>query len=84
MNSRQEKTLRAIFSKPVPASMEWRKIEGLLKGLGCEVIEGSGSRIAVIHPTQKLTLHRPHPGKEALRYQIVAIREFLESIGAKP
>jgi hypothetical protein len=30
----------------------------------------------------KANFHRPHPGKEALRYRIKAVREFLQKIGA--
>ena len=58
--------------------------EVVLKAAGCEIIEGSGSRIAVSHEGRKATFHRPHPGKDALRYQIRAAREFLESIGVTP
>jgi hypothetical protein len=29
-------------------------------------------------------LHRPHPGKEALRYRILAVRDFIEKTGIKP
>ena len=64
--------------------IEWRKIEALFKAAGCEVIEGSASRIAVLGESLRATFHRPHPGKNALRYQILAAREFLESIGVKP
>ena len=28
--------------------------------------------------------HRPHPGKEAKRYQVEEIRELLERIGEQP
>ncbi|MCY4185337.1 MAG: hypothetical protein OXD45_08510 [Rhodobacteraceae bacterium] len=30
------------------------------------------------------TFHRPHPGKEAKRYQVVAVRAFLARIGVEP
>jgi hypothetical protein len=30
------------------------------------------------------TFHRPHPGKEALRYRVKATREFLEYMRIKP
>ena len=33
---------------------------------------------------RKMTLHRPHPGKEALRYRVLATREFIERMGIKP
>jgi hypothetical protein len=84
MNRNHRKTLAAVFADPISGNIEWRRIEALLKAAGCEIIEGSGSRIAVLHEGRKATFHRPHPGKDALRYQIRATREFLESIGVTP
>ena len=84
MNRSHRKTLTAVFNKPISGNIEWRKIEALFKAAGCEVIEGSGSRITILHKGRKATFHRPHPGKDALRYQIRAAREFLENIGVTP
>jgi hypothetical protein len=49
MNRRHSKTLAAVFAKPISGNIEWRRIEALFKAAGCEVIEGSGSRITIIH-----------------------------------
>jgi len=84
MNRTHRKTLTAVFTDPISGNIEWRKIEGLFKAAGCKIIEGSGSRIAVSYEGRKATFHRPHPGKDALRYQIRAAREFLETIGVTP
>jgi hypothetical protein len=84
MNRNHRKTLAAVFAGPISGNIEWRRIEALFKAAGCEIIEGSGSRIAVLHEGRKATFHRPHPGKDALRYQIRAARDFLESIGVTP
>jgi hypothetical protein len=84
MNRTHRKTLAAVFTDPISGNIEWRKIEALFKAAGCEIIEGSGSRIAVSCEGRKATFHRPHPGKDALRYQIRATREFLETIGVTP
>ena len=84
MNRRHRKTLTAVFATPISGNIEWRKIEALFKAAGCEVIEGSGSRITILHKGRKATFHRPHPGKDAFRYQIRAAREFLENIGVTP
>jgi hypothetical protein len=51
--------------------------------LGAEAIEGRGSRITFIINGKRADFHRPHPGKEALRYRVKAIREFLEKAGVK-
>jgi hypothetical protein len=84
MNNKQHKTLSAIFADPINGNIEWRRIESLLVGLGCQVIEGSGSRITFILNDQRADFHRPHPGKEALRYRIKDVREFLQRAGIKP
>ena len=41
MNRPHSKTLASIFSDPVSANIEWRKIESLFKAVGCEIIGGS-------------------------------------------
>ncbi|MDL2316455.1 type II toxin-antitoxin system HicA family toxin [Desulfovibrio sp. OttesenSCG-928-A18] len=66
MNSKQRKTLAAIFSSPTRKNMVWADIESLLLAIGCEVVEGDGSRVAFLRDGQKADFHRPHPGKEAL------------------
>ena len=84
MNSKQRKTLDLVWVDPVNGNLEWARIESLLKSLGCRVVEGAGSSVTVEWQGMKLTLHRPHPGKEALRYRVMAAREFLERMGIKP
>ena len=84
MNNQHSRTLQAVFSQPVPANLEWRRIEALLLALGAEMAEGSGSRVAFVLNGQRADFHRPHPGKEAKRYQVRAVREFLEQAGVKP
>lgn len=45
------------------------------------MIEGRGSRVAFKLGKARIFLHRPHPGKEAMKYQIESVREFLLSMG---
>ena len=80
MNSRHRKTLDAVFSEPVPRNIEWRRIEALFIAVGCEMIEGSGSRVAFKKGHLRADFHRPHPGREAKPYQVRAAREFLERL----
>lgn len=55
-----------------------------MTALGGEVVEGAGSRVAMhLHGGVKHA-HRPHPGKEAKRYQITEIRTWLQALGVKP
>jgi hypothetical protein len=84
MNSKHRKTLAAIFKDPVPASLEWAEIEGLLVAVGCEVIEGAGSRVRFACRGVVASFHRPHPGKEAKRYQVRDARDYLTKLGVKP
>lgn len=84
MNSKQRKTLAAVFTAPAPGTVEWSAIESLLVAVGCEVIEGSGSRVRFVFDGMVAAFHRPHPAEEAKRYQVRDAREFLLRIGVKP
>jgi HicA toxin of bacterial toxin-antitoxin, len=84
MNSVHRKTLEAVFADPVDGALEWRRIEVLLVAAGCRVIEGSGSSVTFEHAGLKVHFHRPHPGKEALRYRVRDARVFLMTIGVTP
>ena len=84
MINRHRKTLSAVFRDPVSATLEWDSIEALLIALGCETIEGSGSRVRFHYEGEVETFHRPHPAKEAKRYQVRAARAFLVRIGKTP
>ena len=84
MNRTHRKILAHVFTDPVPGNIEWRKIEALFKAVGCKIIEGRGSRITIVYEGRKAAFHRPHPGKDALRYQILAARDFLKLIGVTP
>ena len=84
MNNRHRKTLEAIFSEPVLRNMKWRQIELLFLAIGCEIIEGRGSRVAFKQGEMRADFHRPHPAKEAKPYQVRAAREFLERLEVEP
>ena len=84
MNSKQKKVLAAIFAVPVSGTLEWAAIENLLVAIGCQVIEGSGSRVRFARGAEAETFHRPHPAKEAKRYQVRDARNFLMRIGVSP
>jgi hypothetical protein len=84
VNGTHRKTLEKILADPVNGNVDWIRIESLLKALGCRVVEGAGSSVTFEFNGRKLTLHRPHPGKEALRYRVFAVRDFVQRIGVKP
>ena len=84
VNGTHRKTLKSLLSNPVNGNIEWARIESMLKAAGCRVVEGAGSSVTFEFGGRKMTLHRPHPGKEALRYRVSAVREFIERMGIKP
>ena len=84
MNGTHRKTLERVLADPGNGNIEWARVEGMLKAAGCRVIEGAGSSVTFEFNGRKMTLHRPHPGKEALRYRVVAVREFIEKVGIQP
>ena len=84
MNSKHRKTLAAVFTDPVSGTIEWAAVESLLLAAGARLIEGSGSRVRFGKDGEVGTFHRPHPAKEAKRYQVRDARDFLERIGVRP
>jgi HicA toxin of bacterial toxin-antitoxin, len=85
MNGKQTKTLRAIFAEPTRSTIAWDDIERLLIAIGCEVVEGAGSRVRFAFRNDEIeSFHRPHPHKEAKKYQVRMAREFLKRIGVRP
>jgi len=81
MNKKHQKTLKAIFANPISATIVWADVEKLLVAIGAKLSEGEGSRVKFVSGQEMLVIHRPHPGKEAKRYQIKVTREFLQAIG---
>lgn len=84
MNSKQNKTLKAIFTDPVSGTIKWSAIESLFAAVGCEIVEGKGSHVQAHKDGVIGYFVRPHPAKEAKRYQIRDAREYLIKIGVKP
>jgi hypothetical protein len=84
MNRKYRKTLMSIFADPVNGNMEWREIESLLVAIGCRVLEGSGSTVTFEKDGLRVTFHRPHPDKAALRYRVKDARNFLIELKVKP
>ncbi|RKU20894.1 type II toxin-antitoxin system HicA family toxin [Candidatus Poribacteria bacterium] len=84
LNRKHQRTLEAIFSTQVPATLQWRRIEALFMALGATKREGSGSSVSFKLEGKTVTFHRPHNRKEANRYQVRDAREFLRHIGITP
>ena len=84
MNARHAKALAAVFKQPTLANVEWAAVDALLVAVGCKLVEGSGSRVRFVKDNMIETFHRPHPAKEAKRYQVRAARGYLIRLGVKP
>ncbi len=84
LNKKHQKTLKAIFSTQTPATLQWRRVEALFMALGGIKDEKRGSSVTFELNGKTTTLHRPHPRKEANRYQVRDIRNFLKQAGITP
>lgn len=84
MNSKHEKTLRAVFTIPVQSNVTWKDCEKLLVFLGAEISEGEGSRMRVVLKEVRAVFHRPHPRKEIDKGALVSLRKFLDNAGFSP
>ena len=76
--------MERVLADPVNGNIEWARIESMLKAAGCRVVGSAGLSVTFECDGRKLTLHRPHPGKGALRYRVSAVREFIEKVGIHP
>lgn len=84
VKSKHAKTLRSVFTKPTPATLAFADIENQLLGLGATLHEREDSRVKFTLGVEKWHAHRPHPGKEAKKYQVESAREFLQRLEIKP
>lgn len=84
LSHKHRRTLEAIFADPVQGNLEWRRIEALLLALGASRTERRGSAVSFVLNDRRVDFHRPHPGKEALRYRVKDTRRFLLLAGIAP
>ena len=84
MNSKQRRTLAALFARPVPGNIQWRDIESLFRTLGAEIDEREGSRVEVFPFGEVRVFHRPHPRPDTDKGAVASIRRWLDANGVKP
>lgn len=84
LGSRHRRTLSAVFSVPTSASIKFAALEALMIALGATVTQRAGSRVRISIGQEHWHCHRPHPGKDARRYQVEEARELLERLGVEP
>ncbi len=83
MKAKHRRTLETIFTTPTRGGIVFSDIEALIRTLGGEVREGEGSRVVFELKGSRMYLHRPHPGKEARRYQVEELREWFNRLEVK-
>lgn len=83
MKKKHHKTLEAIHAEPIRRNILWSDVLALVKALGGEVIQGEGSRVRFDLQSVSLNIHSPHPHKELKRYQVKAVRDFLDNAGVE-
>ena len=83
MKAKHHRTLESIYATPTLSNIVFADIEALVVALGGYIREGNGSRIAFELGGSRIYLHRPHPGKEAKRYQVEELRKWLSERGIR-
>jgi hypothetical protein len=84
VKAKHRRTLEAIFTTPTGAGIVFSDIEALVTAVGGEVREGEGSRVVFELKGSRRYLHRPHPGKEAKKYQVEELREWFRYLEVIP
>ncbi|MEO7502060.1 MAG: type II toxin-antitoxin system HicA family toxin [Gemmatimonadaceae bacterium] len=84
MNANQQRTLTAIFARPVPQNIRWADVESLIRALGGTLEEREGSRVALKVKSMRAVFHRPHPTSDTDRNTVRDLRDLLESAGIQP
>ncbi|MGE0726317.1 MAG: type II toxin-antitoxin system HicA family toxin [Alphaproteobacteria bacterium] len=84
MNARHRRTLTAIFERPTRADVRWSDVEALVRALGGEVSQGSGSRVRLVLNGVRGVFHRPHPRPVTDKGALASLRMFLENAGTTP
>lgn len=82
MNHHHRKTLHALFSHPVSANIDFKKVIHLLEEIGAEVDHKSGNRIGVKMNHHSVAL--PHAHHSLPKDEVAQVRKFLESCGITP
>jgi hypothetical protein len=84
MKRKHQKTLDAIYARPVSANIQWRDIEALFAELGAEISDREGSRLAVVLFDEVRVFHRPHPSPDTDKGAVASIRKWFEQHGVAP
>ncbi len=84
MKRKHHRTLEQIYAHPVSGNIPWKEIESLFVGLGADVSERAGSRVAVVLFDEVRVFHRPHPSPNTDKGAVASIRKWLEANEVRP
>jgi hypothetical protein len=84
LNSKQRRTLEAVFTSPIPVDILWEDIMVLFLALGAAVTQGKGSRVRVLLNGQRAVFHAPHPERVTDRGAVRSVRDFLINADIEP
>ena len=84
LNSKNKKTLKAIFEEPTRSDIRWNDIESLIQELGGVIKQGNGSRVRFQIGELTATVHRPHPRAEIGKPLVKDLCRLLNEGGFKP
>ena len=84
MKRKHRRTLELIFKRPISGNIRWDDIEALFVGLGADISEREGSRVAVVLFNEVRVFHRPHPVPVTDKGAVSSLRKWLESHGVQP
>jgi len=84
MSNRHQRTLEALFAHPIAMNIKWADVEHMITSLGGTVEPAHGGREKVKLNGQERTFHIPHSRTLDSKDEVVQLRHFLESAGARP
>ena len=84
LTSKHVRTLTAVFENPARADVRWSDVETLLRALGAEIKQGSGSRVRITLNNRRMTFHEPHPQPTIVKDAVRSVRRFLLEAGISP
>lgn len=88
LNSKQQRTLAAVFTDPVRSDIPWDDVIGLIRALGGEEIrrkmKTGGSRVRFNLHGERGFFHKPHPESVADKGCVKDLRDFFSRAGVAP
>lgn len=85
MNSKQRKTLVAIFDHPTRNDIRWSDVERLFRALGADIDAGKeGSRVRFLLGGIVGTYQKPHPSPHVSQPTVRDLRRHLKEAGVQP